>query len=369
MIKVLNIVGARPNFIKIAPLVHAMTERADAISQRLIHTGQHYDFNLSDAFFRDLDVLPPHINLGVGSGSHAEQTAKIMLAFEQVAQEQHPDWIVVVGDVNSTLACSLVAAKLGIRVAHVEAGLRSFDRTMPEEINRILTDALSDLLLTTCSDAGENLAREGAPPEKIRMAGNVMIDSLAENLKKSSRSDILKYLALTGKEYGVVTLHRPNCVDHTGVFAGVLDALCRIARELPLVFPLHPRAKSRIAEFGFDPAGQSGGALRLIEPLGYLDFLHLYRNSRMVLTDSGGIQEETTYLGIPCLTLRENTERPVTIRLGTNRLVGLNPSKIEEAAREVLAQTEESEHSIPPLWDGHAAPRVVQALLEASGVS
>lgn len=369
MLKVLNIVGARPNFIKIAPLVHAMTARADAISQRLIHTGQHYDFNLSDAFFRDLDVLPPHINLGVGSGSHAEQTAKIMLAFEKVVEDQRPDWVVVVGDVNSTLACSLVAVKMGVRVAHVEAGLRSFDRTMPEEINRIVTDAIADLLLTPSSDADENLVRESVPPNKIKLVGNVMIDSLVENLKKASRSDILRYLGLSETSYGVVTLHRPSCVDNPRVLKGVLDALCAISRELPLVFPLHPRTQSRIAEFGLDPVAASNGAVRLIEPLGYLDFLHLYHNSRLVLTDSGGIQEETTYFGIPCLTLRENTDRPITIALGTNRLVGLNPSKIVEAAQEVLTDTTEQEHSIPPLWDGHTAPRIVQALLEASGMS
>lgn len=369
MLKVLNIVGARPNFMKIAPLVHAMTERADAITQRLIHTGQHYDFNLSDAFFRDLDVLPPHINLDVGSGSHSEQTAKIMLAFERVVEDQRPDWVMVVGDVNSTLACSLVAVKMGVRVAHVEAGLRSFDRTMPEEINRLLTDAIADLLLTPSSDADENLAREGISAEKIKLVGNVMIDSLVENLTKASRSDILKYLDLDKMSYGVVTLHRPACVDHPSALKGVFGALCEISRELPLIFPVHPRTRSRMEEFGLDPTAQSGGALRLIEPLGYLDFLHLYRNSKIVLTDSGGIQEETTYLGIPCLTLRENTERPITVTLGTNRLVGLDPRAILESAREVLTGTSEHGHGIPPLWDGHAAPRIVKALLDASGIS
>ncbi len=363
MLKILNIVGARPNFMKIAPIVREMRRRESEFRPLIVHTGQHYDEAMSDSFFRDLGIPKPDYHLEVGSASHAVQTARIMTAFEPVVLQEKPDWVLVVGDVNSTIACALVCAKLGVRVAHVEAGLRSRDRAMPEEINRILTDAISDLLLTTSQDADENLAQEGVAAEKIKFVGNVMIDSLFYNLERSKESTTRENLELTGRDYAVLTLHRPSNVDDEAVFGGLLEALIAISERLPIVFPVHPRTRANIDKFGFGERVAHSG-IRLIEPLGYLDFMNLYSGARLVMTDSGGLQEETTALGIPCLTLRENTERPITIEMGTNRLVGTNPEKIKRAAFEILDNPPVKEARIPPLWDGRAAERIAAALLE-----
>lgn len=359
MRKILNIVGARPNFMKMAPVIAALRRRKGEAEQTLVHTGQHYDEAMSASFFRDLDMPAPDINLEVGSGTHAEQTARVMLAFEPVLLEQQPDWVVVVGDVNSTLACALVASKLNVKVAHVEAGLRSFDRAMPEEINRILTDQLADLLLTPSADADANLVREGIAPERIVRVGNVMIDTLLEQAERAQASRILQELELAPHSFGVVTLHRPSNVDEPETLRGIAEALGEIARELPLVFPAHPRTQARLREFGLALPEQ----VRVIEPLGYLDFLALWRNAKLVLTDSGGLQEETTALGIPCLTLRENTERPITIEQGTNRLVGRDLVTIRQTALAVLSGELKLAGRVPELWDGKAAERIVDALL------
>jgi UDP-N-acetylglucosamine 2-epimerase (non-hydrolysing) len=360
-LKVMNIVGARPNFMKIAPLMRVMQQRAEEIDALLVHTGQHYDAAMSETFFQQLGIPQPDINLEVGSASHAVQTAKVMLAFEPVVLAQRPDWVVVVGDVNSTLACTVVCSKLGIRVAHVEAGLRSFDRQMPEEINRIVTDALADLLLTPSADADENLRREGVSDPKIRCVGNVMIDTLYQHLPQAAQRPILTTLRLTAKQYGVITLHRPANVDDPKVLGGLLDALTETARTLPCIFPVHPRTRERLQQFGL-LARLESTAITLIDPLSYLDFLQLYSNARLVLTDSGGIQEETSALGIACLTLRENTERPITVTLGTNQVVGTNPAKIIQAANEVLSGKNNEKKKIP-LWDGQTAERIVGELL------
>ena len=363
--KVINVVGARPNFMKAAPVVWEMKRRAHQFAPLLVHTGQHYDGDMSDAFFRDLALPEPDVYLGVGSGSHAQQTAAVMTSFEPILKTERPDWVVVVGDVNSTLACALVAVKLGIPVAHVEAGLRSRDRTMPEEINRILTDQIADLLLTPSQDGDRNLLAEGIPPSRIRFVGNVMIDSLFNHLKRAENSTVREELGVSGIDYAVLTLHRPSNVDERATFERILDALEEIAVRLPIIFPVHPRTRARLEEFGFNERVQSNPDLRLISPLGYLDFLRLYSGARLVLTDSGGIQEETTALGIPCLTLRENTERPITVELGTNQIVGTSTERITGAAMKALSEPREREHArLPPLWDGHTAPRILDALLE-----
>lgn len=362
MIKVLNIVGARPNFMKIAPIVREMRRRENEFLPLIVHTGQHYDEAMSDSFFRDLGIPKPDFHLEVGSHSHAVQTAKIMMAFEPIILAEKPDWVLVVGDVNSTIACALVCAKLSVKIAHVEAGLRSRDRTMPEEINRILTDAISDLLLTTSQDADENLKQEGVADDKIKFVGNVMIDSLFYNLEKSKESKTREDLGLIDKDYAVLTLHRPSNVDERDVFSGLLEALTSISEKLPIIFPVHPRTRGNIEKFGFAEQVENSN-IHLIEPLGYLDFMNLYSSAKLVLTDSGGLQEETTALSIPCLTLRENTERPITIELGTNILVGTNPEKIKQAAFEVLENSEDKDAKIPPLWDGKAAERICDALL------
>jgi UDP-N-acetylglucosamine 2-epimerase (non-hydrolysing) len=341
-----------------------MRRRADEFEPLIVHTGQHYDAVMSDAFFTDLGMPQPDIHLGVGSGSHAVQTAKIMTKFEPVVLEQRPDWVVVVGDVNSTIACALVCAKLGVKVAHVEAGLRSRDRTMPEEINRLLTDAIADLLLTTSQDADSNLLSEGVASEKIRFVGNVMIDSLLEHLKVAERSTVRADLGVGESDYAVLTLHRPSNVDDEAILVGLVQALCEIAERLPMIFPVHPRTRAKIAEFGLGGRLERSG-VKLIEPLGYLDFLQLYSGARIVLTDSGGLQEETTVLGIPCLTLRNNTERPITIELGTNILVGTDPATIRETAFAALNRTASPQNTaIPPLWDGNSAKRICDELLK-----
>jgi UDP-N-acetylglucosamine 2-epimerase (non-hydrolysing) len=361
MLKVLNIVGARPNFMKIAPIVREMKRRENDFQPLIVHTGQHYDAAMSDSFFVDLGIPKPDFHLEIGSHSHAVQTAKIMIAFEPIVLAEKPDWVLVVGDVNSTIACAIVCAKLGVKIAHVEAGLRSRDRTMPEEINRILTDSISDLLLTTSQDADENLKQEGISEDKIKFVGNVMIDSLFYNLEKSKESKARENLDLNGKDYAVLTLHRPSNVDEKETFSGLLDALCEISQKLPIIFPVHPRTKANIEKFGFAEQVEKSN-IRLIEPLGYLDFMNLYSGAKLVLTDSGGLQEETTALGIPCLTLRENTERPITIELGTNILVGTNPDKIKQAAYSILENSSTKNTKIPPLWDGKAAERICDAL-------
>ena len=362
MLKVINVVGARPNFMKVAPIVAAMKRRPADFHPLVVHTGQHYDAAMSDSFFRDLDLPQPDTHLGVGSASHAAQTAAVMERFEPVIINEKPDWVLVVGDVNSTLACALVCVKLGVKVAHVEAGLRSRDRTMPEEINRLLTDQIADLLLTPSSDADANLRAEGIPAERIRLVGNVMIDSLFQNLERARNSRIKNDLGVTDKHYGVLTLHRPSNVDTLDTFARILAALESITQTLPVVFPVHPRTRKTIAELGLSDRVASIKNLRLIDPLGYLDFLSLYSAARLVLTDSGGIQEETTALGIPCLTLRENTERPITVELGTNVVVGTDTERIVAAASAALNGSAKRTTHHPPLWDGHASERILDAL-------
>lgn len=361
MLKILNVVGARPNFMKVAPLVDAMKRREREFTPLVVHTGQHYDAMMSDAFFKDLELPEPDLYLSVGSGTHAAQTAAVMQRFEPVVLQQQPDWVLVVGDVNSTLACALVCVKLGIKVAHVEAGLRSRDRSMPEEINRLLTDQISDLLFTPSQDADENLRAEGIPDERIRFVGNIMIDSLNKQLERSKNSNIRQELGVADCDYAVLTLHRPSNVDDRETLMRIVGALEAIGKRLPIIFPVHPRTRKMIAEMGL-ALGTDGG-LRLIEPLGYLDFLRLYSGSRLVLTDSGGIQEETTVLGIPCLTLRENTERPITVTMGTNTIVGTDPQRITTAAFAALEDDSPRAHRIPPLWDGNTADRILDALL------
>jgi UDP-N-acetylglucosamine 2-epimerase (non-hydrolysing) len=363
-LRIMNVVGARPNLPKIAPLMREMLRHRE-IEPILVHTGQHYDEKLSDIFFRQMGIPTPDVNLEVGSGSHASQTAEVLKRVEPVLIEQKPDLVIVVGDVNSTIAVSLAAVKLGIRVAHVEAGLRSFDRTMPEEINRILTDSIADLLFVTEEDAIAHLLKEGRPRSAIHFVGNVMIDSLRHFLPIAQQSRIGHELDLldgkTWRRFGVLTLHRPSNVDSIDKLNELMSAIDAVARELPVIFPVHPRTRQRLAEAG---AGRNP-YLRLIEPVGYLDFLCLLSNAALVLTDSGGIQEETTALGIPCLTLRENTERPVTISQGTNLLVGTDPVQIVNAARDILSGKSKAGR-IPPLWDGKAAERIVQILLRVT---
>jgi UDP-N-acetylglucosamine 2-epimerase (non-hydrolysing) len=355
--KILNIVGARPNLVKMAPLVDEI-KKHPTLEQTLLHTGQHYDTKMSKIFFDDLGIPRPDIYLNVGSGSHAEQTAKVMTAFEKQLLDDRPDLVIVVGDVNSTMACAITAAKLWIPVAHVEAGLRSFDRKMPEEINRIVTDALSDLLFTTSPDADENLLREGIAPEKIFFVGNVMIDTLNKHRARAEQLGTPARFGLAAGRYALLTLHRPSNVDNPVVFSGILEALTAIQQHLPILFPAHPRTTKRIAEFGLTERLAQAPNLHIVEPLGYLEFLDLMQHTHLVLTDSGGIQEETTILGIPCLTLRENTERPVTISQGTNRLVGTDPAQIIAAAQDVLTG-EVQTRRVPKLWDGHTAERIV----------
>jgi UDP-N-acetylglucosamine 2-epimerase (non-hydrolysing) len=353
---VVHVVGARPNYMKIAPLMEAMTAFPD-IRQVLVNTGQHYDEAMSKGFLRELALPVPDRDLGVGSGSHAVQTAKVMIGFEEVCLAERPDLVVVVGDVNSTMAATLVAAKLLIPVAHVEAGLRSGDRTMPEEINRLVTDRLADLLLTPSPDADEHLRSEGVPPEKIVFVGNIMIDTLMRFLPLATLDRLRPRLDLQARGYAVLTLHRPSNVDRPDTFKGILQAVHEIARELPVVFPVHPRTRERVREFGLERYFEG---VTLTEPLGYVDFLSLTSHARLMLTDSGGLQEESTALGIPCLTLRENTERPVTVTCGTNRVVGTHPDNILAGFRAAMADINLDRR--PPLWDGHTAERIAAVL-------
>jgi len=349
---ILHVVGARPNFMKAAPVIRAL-QRRKGVKQVLVHTGQHYDANMSDVFFRQLAIPAPDVNLAVGSGSHARQTAEIMSRFEPVLLPGKPDLVLVYGDVNSTAAAALVCAKLLIKVGHVEAGLRSFDRAMPEEINRLVTDQLSDLLFTPSQDGNENLAREGIPPEKIHFVGNVMIDTLVQLLPAAIRAGKNGH---TGR-YALVTLHRPSNVDDPRVLKCILESLLAVTQDLAVVFPVHPRTRQRIAEFGIKV-----DQLRLLDPLPYVEFLAWQRSAAAVITDSGGIQEETTYLQVPCLTLRENTERPITITQGTNVLIGHDMEKLRNELAKILAG-HAKKGSVPPLWDGHASERIADVLV------
>ncbi len=374
--KIINIVGTRPNFMKIASLMKQIKKNPN-FELILLHTGQHYDKNMSKVFFHDLALPEPEIYLGVGSGTHSEQTGKIMIEFEKVCLKEKPDLVIVVGDVNSTFACALVAVKLCIPVAHVEAGLRSFDRTMPEEINRILTDQISEYLFTSCKDANQNLVKEGIAKSKIFFVGNLMIDTLLNHLKKSEKSNIIDNLGLKKnnniKKFALLTLHRPSNVDNPDVLEGILSALINISELIPIIFPAHPRTIKQINKFKLneminyimnisqDELIEANGKIFAMPPLGYLDFLCLMSKATLVLTDSGGIQEETTILGVPCLTLRNNTERPITVKVGTNILVGNDPDKIYETALYIL-ENAIARKKFPKYWDGKTAQRIYEIL-------
>jgi len=357
-LRIVHVVGARPNFMKIAPVLEACGRRP-RLQSTLVHTGQHYDEKMSRLFFEELSIPRPDVDLEVGSGSQAAQTALILQRIEPLLVERRPDVVLVVGDVNSTVACGLAAVKLGIRLAHVEAGLRSFDRSMPEEINRLVTDAISDLLFVTEQSGLDNLAREGVAPEKVHFVGNVMIDTLVKHRASAERSGILERLRLVSGGYAVLTLHRPANVDDAATFAGLLEPIAELSREVPVVFPVHPRTRAALA--AVSSAWPVGADVRPIEPLGYLDFLKLTSDARLVLTDSGGIQEETTILGVPCVTLRDNTERPVTITHGTNVLAGTDGPGIRDAIARARAGRA-APASPPPLWDGRAAERIADVL-------
>jgi UDP-N-acetylglucosamine 2-epimerase (non-hydrolysing) len=356
------IVGARPNFMKAAPLYRELKKYPDRFRLRLIHTGQHYDLNMSDIFFRELQLPEPDIYLGIGSCSHGEQTGKIMIEYEKILLKNPCDLTIVFGDVNSTIACALAAVKLHIKVGHVEAGLRSGDRTMPEEINRLLTDSIADLLFTPSRDADRNLLNEGISQEKIHFVGNIMIDSLYFYLTLAEKSRILQQLKLRPGEYGLITLHRPANVDDKEIFTGILHAFNHIQGKIPLVFPIHPRSRKMIRNMGLGGLVDKMPDLHLMDPLGYLDFLWLEKNAGLVLTDSGGIQEETTVMGIPCLTLRDNTERPVTVSVGTNTVVGRTPDRIIQEAERILNH-DVKEGKSPEYWDGKTSGRIVQIIL------
>ena len=354
--RLIHIVGARPNFMKLAP-VHRAFASMPEIEQMVVHTGQHYDVNMSDVFFRQLNIPSPDINLQVGSGSHAKQTADIMTQFEQVVTERCPDLVIVYGDVNSTVASALVCAKLRVPVAHVEAGLRSGDRSMPEEINRIITDQLADFLFTPSSDGNENLLREGIPKRKIHLVGNVMIDTLIAMLPAAQHS----FPKEIPNHFALVTLHRPSNVDDVDWLKRMLQVFEQFGRDLTVIFPVHPRTRQKMQEVGINGTTSS---LRLIDPLPYLSFLALQQRAKVVITDSGGIQEETTFLGVPCLTVRENTERPITVEMGTNKLVGRDPQRILNEVQAVI-EGSAKKRQVPPLWDGHAAERVAGAICSA----
>ena len=358
--KVILVAGARPNFMKIAPIYEEMAKHR-MFEPIIVHTGQHYDHNMSQIFFDELGIPKPDVSLGVGSGTHAKQTAEIMIRFEEVVTEERPDIVMVVGDVNSTLACSLVAAKLHIPVAHVEAGLRSRNWMMPEEINRVLTDRIADYLLTPSPDADENLLNEGIDPSRIHFVGNVMIDTLQKHRKMAEGSTVLSDLDLEEQAYAVLTLHRAENVDDPGNLEALFRILAEVQERLPLVYPIHPRTRTRIREFDLGSLVESLENLRLIEPVGYLDFISLMTKSRFVMTDSGGIQEETTILGVPCLTLRTETERPITVTQGTNIVVGLDRKRIVSEVDAILKGTGK-QGSIPEKWDGKAAGRIVELL-------
>jgi UDP-N-acetylglucosamine 2-epimerase (non-hydrolysing) len=366
MLRVINVVGARPNFMKMAPIIEAMQKYPDQFQPLLVHTGQHYDERMSKSFFVDLGMPKPDLNLEVGSGSHAEQTARIMVEFERVCLSYLPDLVIVVGDVNSTMACTITAKKLGIRVAHVEAGLRSRDMSMPEEINRLCTDVLCDYLFTTDHFANENLVAEGVASEKIFFVGNVMIDTLLKHLELARRMGLSEQWGLKPGSFATVTLHRPSNVDDPIIFRGILDALTAICNEIPIIFPIHPRTRKMAEQFGFGGYFSKTAKPRGLwttDPLGYLELLHLNMNARMVITDSGGLQEEATVLGVPCITLRNNTERPITCEVGTNIIVGNNGDKILRHAFAVL-HGDIAPRKVPEKWDGKAAERIVRILAD-----
>jgi UDP-N-acetylglucosamine 2-epimerase (non-hydrolysing) len=360
--KIIHVAGARPNFMKISPLIREL-KKFPEFKPMIVHTGQHYDYEMSKLFFEELEIPEPDMNLEVGSASHAIQTAEIMKRFEKVVLEEKPDLVVVVGDVNSTIACALTSVKLGIRVAHVEAGLRSFDRTMPEEINRILTDTISDFLFTSEQSGNVNLKNEGIPDEKVYFVGNVMIDTLLRNREKSLSSKILDTLSLKPEAYAALTLHRPSNVDDQDTFKEILQALLKVQKSFKIVFPIHPRTKATLQAMKDSHLLMNAENFIMTEPLGYLDFLRLMDNARFVLTDSGGIQEETTVLGIPCITLRKNTERPVTVSEGTNVIAGPYRDKIIEESLKVI-EGDKSPGRIPEKWDGKASERIVKVLSE-----
>ncbi len=369
--RIMNIVGARPNMVKMAPLIRAMQQIPEFLPM-LVHTGQHYDYLMSQVFFDQLGMPAPDYNLEVGSGSQHAQTAEIIRRFGELLQQERPDMVVVVGDVNSTFACSLVAVKEGIPLAHVEAGLRSGDRTMPEEINRVLTDSIADLLFTTEESGSQNLIREGISPEKVFFVGNTMIDSLVHSIDAARASALVGKLALTRRGFGVLTLHRPATVDHPEKLRAVLAAIAEISKRLPILFPVHPRTQGKLAAAGIENLnswnGESslpGKGIWMMGPVGYLDFLGLVDSAAFVITDSGGIQEESTFMGVPCLTFRDNTERPATIEYGTNRLVGTDPESLVKNADDLLSRAGQGSNDnlkVPPLWDGHAAERIVEIL-------
>ena len=354
------VVGARPNFMKMAPILRAAADNPDT-RVTLVHTGQHYDKQMSDQFFQELGLPDPDIHLGVGSGSHARQTAKVMMEFDAVLDGLRTDMVIVVGDVNSTLSCALVAVKRLIPVAHVEAGLRSGDRTMPEEINRIVTDQISDLLFLTEQSATENLTREGIDPGRIHFVGNVMIDTLFSNLEKARQRDTLERFGLRAGGYAVCTLHRPSNVDLEQSAENTVAAVDSVRRRIPVVWPIHPRTRARLTEYKLIEKVQDWPNVQIVDPLGYLDFLCLTSQARVVFTDSGGLQEETTALRIPCLTFRENTERPITISAGSNRLVGTNPDAVASAIESVLSDNADTSR-VPELWDGHASERIIDVI-------
>ena len=364
--KILNIVGARPNFMKMAPIIEAMNAHPDKFHHLLVHTGQHYDARMSQSFFIDLGMPKPDINLEVGSGSHAEQTARIMVEFEKVCLQEMPDLVIVVGDVNSTMACTITAKKLGIKVAHVEAGLRSRDMSMPEEINRLCTDVLCDYLFTTDHFADENLKAEGVPDEKVFRVGNVMIDTLHKHKEMASKLKLTKLLGGIPEEYATLTMHRPSNVDDKLVLTGILEALADISKQIPIIFPIHPRTLKMVTKFNLNHFLNESNVIKgiwITEPLGYLEFLHLNMNAKMVLTDSGGLQEETTVLGVPCITMRPNTERPITCEVGTNVIVGSNKDDILIQAKKVLNGGTKP-GTIPEKWDGRSAERIIAVLLD-----
>jgi UDP-N-acetylglucosamine 2-epimerase (non-hydrolysing) len=356
--KVHLIAAARPNFMKIAPLFHALKKEAWA-APFIVHTGQHYDINMSDAFFTDLNLPSPHFHLGVGSGTHAEQTGHVMIAYEKVIMEEQPHLIVVAGDVNSTVAVTLAAVKLGVPVAHLEAGLRSFDRTMPEEINRIVTDSIADYLWTPSPDGDENLLKEGVDRQRIIRVGNIMIDSLEMMRESIEHQNTFQRYGLKQKNYGLVTLHRPSNVDRPDVLKELCQILSRLSDTLPLIFPVHPRTRKNLVQNHLLNILENSKNIVLTEPLNYINFMNLVFNCRMVITDSGGVQEETTYLGIPCITMRRNTERPVTVTQGTNELCSIE--YLEKMSREILSH-KTGKHSVPELWDGRTSERVVESI-------
>lgn len=361
-IKVITVAGTRPNFVKIAPLIKEIGRHKE-VEHVFVHTGQHYDKQLSKLFFRDLKIPKPDINLEVGSGSHALQTGEVMVRFEKILHQIKPDLVVVVGDVNSTLACALTAKKLGIRVAHVEAGLRSFDMSMPEEINRVMTDRIADFLFTTEETANKNLMHEGIDKSKIFFVGNVMIDSLLGHREKAKSSRIIGRLGIEKKNYAVLTLHRPSNVDNEDMFSKILDIIGEIQKSIRVVYPMHPRSNGSMAKYKLLEKAKAMKNLTLTEPLGYIDFLCLMDNSRLILTDSGGIQEEATVLNVPCITLRNNTERPVTVEQGTNLIVSTDKTKVLDKAMGVIKGKIKVGNKTPELWDGKAAQRIVEALI------